>query len=59
MRPRPSAPILRQYALVEEITVYLSGQIGLDPASMEMAAGVEEQIQQVFSNLGGGCGKRR
>ncbi|PWB53278.1 MAG: reactive intermediate/imine deaminase [Nitrosomonadales bacterium] len=33
-------------------TVYLSGQIGLDPASMQMVEGIEEQINQVFLNLG-------
>lgn len=33
-------------------TVYLSGQIGLQPASMEMAEGIEAQIHQVFKNLG-------
>lgn len=32
-------------------TVYLSGQIGLDPVSMQMINGIEAQIQQVFSNL--------
>ena len=32
-------------------TVYLSGQIGLDPVSMQMANEIEAQIQQVFSNL--------
>ena len=32
-------------------TVYLSGQIGLNPVSMQMAEGIEAQIQQVFSNL--------
>ncbi|GAB1720225.1 MAG: YjgF-like protein [Nitrosospira sp.] len=32
-------------------TVYLSGQIGLNPSSMQMVAGIEEQIQQVLSNL--------
>lgn len=32
-------------------TVYLSGQIGLNPVSMQMADGVEAQVQQVFSNL--------
>ena len=30
---------------------YLSGQIGLDPKSMEMADGFEAQAHQVFSNL--------
>ncbi len=32
-------------------TVYLSGQIGLDPFTMQMVAGIEAQIQQVFLNL--------
>jgi len=32
-------------------TVYLSGQIGLDPATMEMAAGIEPQIRRVLENL--------
>jgi len=44
-------------------TVYLSGQIGLDPASMQMVEGIEAQIHRVFGNLravataaGGGLG---
>ncbi len=32
-------------------TVYLSGQIGLDPFTMLMVDGIEAQIQQVFLNL--------
>jgi len=32
-------------------TVYMSGQIGLDPASMQMVEGIEAQIHQVFRNL--------
>jgi len=32
-------------------TVYVSGQIGLDPVSMTMTDDIESQIQQVFSNL--------
>ncbi len=32
-------------------TVYLSGQIGLDPASMQMVEGIEAQIHRVFQNL--------
>ena len=32
-------------------TVYLSGQIGLDPVSMQMVEGIEEQIHRVFQNL--------
>ncbi len=37
-------------------TVYLSGQIPLIPASMEIVeGGAEEQIHQVFKNLKGLC----
>jgi reactive intermediate/imine deaminase len=32
-------------------TVYLSGQIGLDPASMQMVEGIEAQVHRVFGNL--------
>lgn len=32
-------------------TVYLSGQIGLDPATMQMVDGIEAQVHRVFSNL--------
>jgi len=32
-------------------TVYLSGQIGLDPATMEMVDGFEAQTVRVFTNL--------
>jgi reactive intermediate/imine deaminase len=31
--------------------VYLSGQIGLDPASMQMAEGIDGQTHRVFRNL--------
>ena len=31
--------------------VYLSGQIGLDPVSMQMADGIEGQAHRVFRNL--------
>lgn len=33
-------------------TVYMSGQIGLDPASMQLVDGIDAQIHQVFRNLG-------
>ncbi|MCG8465096.1 MAG: RidA family protein [Xanthomonadales bacterium] len=37
-------------------TVYMSGQIPLDPATMEMVpGGVEEQIHRVFQNLSAVC----
>ncbi|MCC8995731.1 MAG: RidA family protein [Nitrosomonas sp.] len=32
-------------------TVYLSGQIGLDPNTMQMVEGIDAQIRQVFANL--------
>ena len=32
-------------------TVYLSGQIGLDPASLQLVEGIEAQILRVFENL--------
>jgi len=44
-------------------TVYLSGQIGLDPETMALVEGIEAQIHRVFANLkavaeaaGGGLG---
>ena len=42
-------------------TVYLSGQIPLDPSTMTLAVGIENQIEQVFKNLSAvaeasGCG---
>lgn len=32
-------------------TVYLSGQIGLDPHTVQMVEGIEAQIHRVFQNL--------
>jgi reactive intermediate/imine deaminase len=32
-------------------TVYLSGQIGLDPERMELVDGIEAQVRRVFDNL--------
>lgn len=32
-------------------TVYMSGQIGLDPATMEMVEGIDAQVRRVFDNL--------
>jgi reactive intermediate/imine deaminase len=32
-------------------TLYLSGQIGLDPTSGQLVEGIENQIQRVFANL--------
>lgn len=36
-------------------TVYVSGQIGLDPYSMELVDGIELQIRRVFDNLKAVC----
>lgn len=50
----PSAPgALGTYsqAIRAGDTVYLSGQIPLDPQTMELVAGTREQIHQVFLNL--------
>lgn len=32
-------------------TVYMSGQIGLDPVAMQMVDGIDAQIVRVFENL--------
>lgn len=32
-------------------TVYLSGQIGLDPNTMNLVEGIEAQVHRVFQNL--------
>ena len=36
-------------------TVYLSGQIGLEPQSMQLVDGIEAQIRQVFDNVKAVC----
>ncbi len=36
-------------------TVYLSGQIGLDPATMKLAEGFEAEVRRVFDNLQAVC----
>lgn len=50
----PSAPAaIGTYSQAVRVgdTVYLSGQIGLDPASMQMVDGIDAQIVRVFENL--------
>jgi len=32
-------------------TVYLAGQIGLDPVTMKLVDGIEAQIERVFQNM--------
>jgi len=36
-------------------TIYLSGQVPLDPDTMELVEGEEEQIRQVFKNIQAVC----
>ena len=36
-------------------TVYLSGQIALDPATMTLVDGFEHQVKRVFDNLNAVC----
>ena len=33
------------------LVVFLSGQVGLDPATMQLANGFEAQVRQAFKNL--------
>lgn len=50
----PNAPAaIGTYSQAVKIgeTVYLSGQIGLDPVTMQMAEGIDAQIVRVFENL--------
>jgi len=32
-------------------TIYLSGQIGLDPQTMQLVEGIDAQVKRVFENL--------
>ena len=47
----PSAIGTYSQAVRVDNTVYLSGQIGLDPNSMAMVDGIEAQVNRVFQNL--------
>jgi reactive intermediate/imine deaminase len=47
----PSAIGTYSQAVAAGNTLYLSGQIGLDPATMNMVEGIERQVRQVFANL--------
>ncbi len=47
----PAAIGTYSQAVRVENTVYLSGQIGLDPTNMQMVEGIEAQIHRVFQNL--------
>ncbi len=47
----PAAIGTYSQAIRMDNTVYLSGQIGLDPSTMQMVEGIEAQIHRVFQNL--------
>jgi reactive intermediate/imine deaminase len=47
----PAAIGTYSQAVKVDRTVYLSGQIGLDPATMQLADGIDAQIVRVFDNL--------
>jgi reactive intermediate/imine deaminase len=47
----PAAIGIYSQAVRVDKTVYLSGQIGLDPNTMQMVEGIEAQIHRVFQNL--------
>lgn len=47
----PAAIGTYSQAVRVENTVYLSGQIGLDPEEMRLVEGIEAQIRRVFDNL--------
>jgi reactive intermediate/imine deaminase len=47
----PAAIGTYSQAIRTDDTVYVSGQIGLDPASMQLVEGFEAQAERVFQNL--------
>ena len=47
----PAAIGTYSQAIRVDNTVYLSGQIGLDPVTMQLATGIDAQIHRVFQNL--------
>ena len=51
----PSAIGPYSQAIEAENMIYLSGQIPLDPKTMELVEGEENQIRQVFSNITAIC----
>jgi reactive intermediate/imine deaminase len=50
-RDAPEAIGTYSQAVKADGTVYLSGQIGLDPATMQLAEGIDAQAHRVFRNL--------
>ena len=50
-RDAPEAIGSYSQAVRADDTVYLSGQIGLDPATLQLAEGIDGQTHRVFRNL--------
>lgn len=51
----PAAIGTYSQAILVKNTLYLSGQIGLDPKTMVLVEGIEAQIRQVFENVKAVC----
>ncbi len=51
----PAAIGCYSQAVICGSTVYLAGQIGLDPKTMQLQTGISAQIQQVLENLTAVC----
>ncbi|WP_445114841.1 RidA family protein [Acinetobacter sp. WZC-1] len=51
----PAAIGTYSQAILAGNTLYLSGQIGLDPYSMQLVEGIEAQIRRVFDNVKAVC----
>jgi reactive intermediate/imine deaminase len=47
----PAAIGTYSQAVRADRTLYLSGQIGLDPATGRLVEGIDDQVQRVFANL--------
>ena len=47
----PAAIGTYSQAVRVDYTVYLAGQIGLDPVTMKLVDGIDAQIEQVFENM--------
>jgi len=47
----PAAIGTYSQAVQVDSTIYMSGQIGLDPVTMQMVEGIDAQIVRVFENL--------
>ena len=50
-RDAPEAIGTYSQAVRVDATVYLSGQIGLDPATLQLGEGIDGQTHRVFRNL--------